>query len=101
MEEMNSGNFGICFDTGHFNIFSTSPLPEWISALKPYIIELHLHDNDRTADLHRAIGDGTFDFKLLFDGLSGKECIYTIESHTVEGVKKSINSLNNILGINV
>ncbi|MBI5196539.1 MAG: sugar phosphate isomerase/epimerase [Nitrospirae bacterium] len=97
MEEMNSGNFGICFDAGHFNLFSETPLQEWISALKPYIIELHLHDNDRTADLHHAIGDGTFDFELLFEGLSGRECIYTIESHTIEDVRKSMLRLNDYL----
>ena len=98
MEEMNSGNFGVCFDAGHFNLFSAAPLPQWIFALKPYIIELHLHDNDRTADLHRAIGDGTFDFNLLFDGLSGRECIYTIEAHTIEDVRKSMLRLKDHFG---
>lgn len=93
MDEMNSDNFGICFDTGHFNLFSTVSLSEWISVLKPYIIELHLHDNDRTADSHLSMGDGSFNFKNLFNELMDKNCIYTIESHTVEDVKKSIQRL--------
>ncbi|MBI5050861.1 MAG: sugar phosphate isomerase/epimerase [Nitrospirae bacterium] len=90
MDEIASDNFGICFDAGHFNIFSAVTLSEWISALKPYIIELHLHDNDRTADLHLPLGDGTFDFRKLFNELAGKNCIYTLESHTIEHVKKSM-----------
>jgi sugar phosphate isomerase/epimerase len=38
MEKMNSENFGICFDTGHFHLFSRVPLENWMSILKPYII---------------------------------------------------------------
>lgn len=93
MDEMKSPNFGICFDTGHFNLFSRVSLAGWLSILKPYIIELHLHDNNTTADSHQAIGDGTFDFRKLFDEFSDKNCIYTIEAHTVAGVKKSIQWL--------
>jgi len=93
MDEMKSPNFGICFDAGHFHLFSRVSLSKWLSMLKPYIIELHLHDNDRTADSHEAIGDGTFDFGKLFDELRDKNCIYTIEAHTAEGVRKSIQRL--------
>jgi sugar phosphate isomerase/epimerase len=61
--------------------------------IKPYIIELHLHDNSRYADHHLAIGEGDFDFPTLFSGLAGKDCIYTLEAHTVEDVKKSMERL--------
>ncbi|MBE0428062.1 MAG: sugar phosphate isomerase/epimerase [Nitrospirae bacterium] len=90
MEEMGSESFGICFDTGHFNLFSRIPLNEWLSHLNPYIIELHLHDNNRTFDDHFAIGDGSFDFDMLFSSLKGKSLIYTIEAHTAEDVLKSL-----------
>ena len=89
-EAMNSDNFGICFDTGHFNLFSRLPLQKWLGMIKPYIKELHLHDNSRDGDDHLAIGDGSFDFKLLFDELKGIDCAYTIEAHSVEDVKKSL-----------
>jgi sugar phosphate isomerase/epimerase len=90
MEEIDSKNFGICFDTGHFNLFSRMLLSDWLDVIKPYIIELHLHDNAKDKDSHLAIGDGTFDFRTLFRELQGKNCIYTIEAHTIEDVKKSI-----------
>ncbi len=93
MKEMDSKNFGLCFDTGHFNLFSKVSLLEWLEIVKPYIIELHLHDNDGNADHHLAIGDGSFDFRRLFRELRGKDCVYTIEAHTVEDVKKSIERL--------
>ena len=95
MEEMDSGNFGICFDTGHCNLFSKVPLTEWLDSLCPYIIELHLHDNDRSADQHLPIGDGTFDFRELFSVLkSNVTIIHTIEAHSPERVLKSISRLD-------
>ncbi len=93
MEEMRSQYFGICFDTGHFNLFSTTPLEEWLTQLKPYIIELHLHDNNKDADNHKAIGDGTFDFDTLFSLLGDKNLIYTIEAHTPEDALKGLERL--------
>ncbi len=93
MAGMNSENFGICFDTGHFNIFSKAPLESWISGLKPYIMELHLHDNNGTSDQHLPVSDGTFDFKTFFGLLDDKNCIYTIEAHSPENVLKSMKAL--------
>jgi len=93
MEEMGSQYFGICFDTGHFNLFSQTPLEGWLRQLKSYIIELHLHDNNRNADTHNAIGDGTFDFGTLFSTLNDKNLIYTIEAHTPEDALKSLERL--------
>ncbi len=97
MEEIGSGHFGICFDTGHCNLFSTVPLEEWLGQLKPYILELHLHDNNRGSDDHKAIGDGTFNFDLLFSSLQDKKLIYTIEGHSPEDVMRSMRRLNQYL----
>jgi sugar phosphate isomerase/epimerase len=97
MEEVGSGNFGICFDTGHFNLFSRISLEDWLKQLKPYILELHLHDNHKSSDEHIAIGEGTFDFVTLFSTLRGMDIIYTIEGHTLEDVMKSIRRLQDYL----
>ena len=93
MEKMGSQYFGVCFDTGHFNLFSATPLEEWLQQLKPYIIELHLHDNNKSADNHRAIGDGSFDFDTLFSLMKNKNLIYTIEAHAPEDAFKSLERL--------
>lgn len=89
-KEMNSEHFGICFDTGHFNLFSKLPLLEWLGIIKPYIKELHLHDNSRYADDHLAIGEGDFDFKTLFNELTDIDCVHTLEAHSIEDVEKSL-----------
>jgi len=93
MGKTGNKNFGICFDSGHFNLFSKVSLEAWLGQLKPYIIELHLHDNDKTADQHRPIGDGTFDFGRLFSIMTGKEVIYTLEAHNPEDARKSLERL--------
>ena len=93
MEEMNSENFGICFDTGHFNLFSKAPIEDWMATLKPYFIELHLHDNNRTSDQHLPVSEGTFDFKYFFELLGNRNCIYTLEAHSPQNVLKSIKAL--------
>jgi sugar phosphate isomerase/epimerase len=93
MEEMGSHHFGICFDTGHFNLFSKMPVNAWLDQLSPYIVEIHLHDNFGKADDHIAIGEGTFDFDMLFSIVKDSELIYTIEGHSPEDVLKSIERL--------
>lgn len=98
MKEMSSDNFGICFDTGHCNLFSSVTLGKWLDDLMPHIIELHLHDNNGSADQHMPIGDGTFDFRTLFDSLKGtREVIHTIEAHTPERVLTSLSRLEALL----
>ncbi len=98
MENMNSNNFGICFDTGHCNLFSNVSLETWLSSLNPYILEIHLHDNNRKSDQHLAIGEGTFDFERFFELLENKDCIYTVEAHSTEDVIKSLGYIKNTLG---
>jgi sugar phosphate isomerase/epimerase len=93
MEAMGSDNFGICFDTGHCNLFTSVSLDRWIDELGPYIIELHLHDNNKSADQHYPPGDGTFDFDRLFSRLGKRDLIYTLEAHTPEHVLTGVERL--------
>jgi sugar phosphate isomerase/epimerase len=97
MEEMDSANFGICFDTGHCNLFSSVPVDRWMDELGRYLIELHLHDNDKTADQHYPPGDGSFDFEGLFSLLGNRDLIYTLEAHSPEHVLTSIDRLKKYL----
>jgi len=92
-EEMASGNFGLCFDAGHFNLFSKITLSEWLDKTVLYIHELHLHDNYGKADDHSAIGDGNIDFGAILSRLNGRNCVYTIEAHTVDNARKSLKRL--------
>jgi sugar phosphate isomerase/epimerase len=93
-ENVDSGRFGLCFDTGHFNLFSRISLDEWISQTGRYINELHLHDNDGTSDAHISIGSGTFDFKRLFHLLNDRnDILRTVEAHSPEDASESLKEL--------
>jgi len=90
-----SDHIGICFDTGHFNAFSTTRLDIWMDALGSYIGELHLHDNKGILDEHSPVGDGTFPFYELFESLHEKKIhpVITFEPHTEENLWRTLQNI--------
>ena len=96
-EEMGSENFGLCVDVGHINLFSRIPLQEWLQIVRPFIKEMHIHDNDGSGDDHLPIGDGNLDFDTVFKMSEGLDCVYTIEAHTVENARKSLERIRKYL----
>lgn len=99
MDKVSSPFFGICFDTGHFNLFSRSSLEEWISVLGQFIFEFHLHDNNGKFDEHLGLLSGTFDFKKLFNLIEKRDYLYTIEAHNPDEVFKSLKRLNELINL--
>jgi len=83
LEEMDSTHFRFCFDTGHHNVFSKTPLPVWIEVLGGFLGEVHLHDNHKEMDEHLPVGEGGFDFNQFFSLLSHHKLnpLYTLEPH--------------------
>lgn len=83
IEKVGHKDFGLCFDTGHFNLFSKVPMETWFDRLGNNIIELHLHDNQGQADSHLAPGKGTIDFPKFFRLLAAHHSrpVYTLEAH--------------------
>ena len=99
IEKVNSPDFGFCFDTGHFNIFSTVPMEQWFDNLGKRLVEVHLHDNDGTDDFHWALGRGDIDFKKFFHLLRrhSAQPVYTIEAHDKDDVEVSIEKVRGLL----
>jgi sugar phosphate isomerase/epimerase len=58
-------NLWFCFDTGHFNLFTTIPLMDWLTPLRERLREFHIHDNHGRSDEHLPVGQGTFPFREL------------------------------------
>ena len=90
--KINSPEFGFCFDTGHVNLFSRVPLEAWFEALGRHVIEVHLHDNNGTADSHWALGRGNVNFDKFFTLLKAHAPVpvYTIEAHDRDDVETSM-----------
>ena len=93
---LNSKKVGFCFDAGHMNAFSKTPLQGWLDDLGPFIKELHIHDNHGTRDDHLAIGAGNIDFDPLFRYMAdnGLKPIMTLEAHKEEWIWQSLEVLS-------
>lgn len=84
---------GGCFDAGHYNVFNPRG---WKDALREYpkgsIKEVHLSDNNGDEDSHLSLGEGSIDFKGLFEeiGRRNENPVFTLEPHTQDGLIKSL-----------
>jgi len=99
IDRIGNRDFGFCFDTGHFNLFSRVPLERWFERLGRHIAEVHLHDNDGTADSHLAVGAGKIDFQAFFRLLRmhASDPVYTVEAHNKEDVDVSLERVRSFL----
>jgi sugar phosphate isomerase/epimerase len=84
-------NMWVCFDTGHFNLFSSLPLEAWLVPLKDKLREFHIHDNYGKKDDHNPIGDGLFPFRELKQFIPSLSGIYfTAETHSEDAALDTI-----------
>lgn len=80
-ENLGSDILKVCFDIGHFNVYSKTSLSHWLDETGSEMVEVHLNDNCGTEDQHLQLGKGTIDFKGFFNELStrGINPSFTIE----------------------
>jgi sugar phosphate isomerase/epimerase len=89
----------LCFDTGHFNLFSALPLGDWLVPLKERLRELHLHDNHRNSDEHLPVGKGIFPFRELKQFLkSTGGLLFTAEARSEAVAAETIRYAKEFLG---
>lgn len=53
--------FGVCLDYAHAAVTQIAG-EQWLEALSPYILHMHINDNDKINDLHQEIGTGQIDW---------------------------------------
>lgn len=76
--EYNHPAVGICYDSGHAHIMGNAA--EVLQALSPYVVTVHLHDNDATSDQHLAPGHGTMDWRPVAEALA--QCPRLVHAET-------------------
>ncbi len=94
------GKLFICFDTGHFNVFSKVSIDRWLYPLKEWIKEFHLHDNSGTNDDHLPLGSGNFPFRELKDfirHIPTKEVYFVAEPLTESRALESVKRIREFL----
>lgn len=91
---------GFCLDVGHLNIFGRGDYEKWLNELGDFLTEVHLHDNKGILDEHLPLGEGTIDFRKLLSMLSpNRSLILTLEVFDLEGLRKSIKFLKELLSV--
>lgn len=101
LQNVNNPRFTMCIDNGHANVYSSTPIPEWINKLQKYLSHVHLSDNDAITDQHLGLGTGRLDIKNeINEFIKIKENItYKLEVHSYEGINDCLNFMfnNNLL----
>jgi sugar phosphate isomerase/epimerase len=74
--------FCLCLDVGHAHVNSSVNVEEWINILGSRIGHVHLHNNDKSGDLHWPLGEGTIDMDYVVNMLTMKSpnATFTIEA---------------------
>ena len=95
LSALDSKNIGFCLDTGHLLAFAGTSWQPWLAQLRPWLGQLHLHDNDGSGDKHIAVGAGLFDFQSLFNHLRQEECsvLITLEPHSEKDLWLSLKNI--------
>lgn len=98
-DDIDSEWFGHCFDAGHWCLFGKQSMTEWLEAIKPRLLHLHLHDNHGRADEHLPVGEGLIDFaplRLQLDSMSTLPSI-TLEAHSPDHLERSLRQVKTLL----
>ena len=98
VDRLDSPWFGHCFDIGHWRLFGSTTQSEWLAAIAPRLLHLHLHDNRGQTDDHLPVGEGIIDYAPLMKRLAGMAAppSITLEAHNPEELRRSLANLANL-----
>lgn len=89
-------NFGLCLDYAHAAL-TEYPLAGWVKTLAPYILHMHVNDNDLKDDLHQPVGEGKIDWQMYHHLMQEYQVEATVlvevkgadrQKHSMEYMKK-------------
>lgn len=88
-------NFGICLDYAHAKVFGGDPY-KWLKLLAPYVLHMHINDNDGKSDLHLAVGDGIIDWNEFSKGIADLDIkpSVLIETSAIDRQKRSLEFMS-------
>jgi sugar phosphate isomerase/epimerase len=92
---LDSRRVRFCFDTGHANAFGSATHVEWLEMLGDRLGEIHIHDNNGSADQHLPVGEGNFPFRELLALVRKRNWkpILTIESHSESSLQRMLENI--------
>jgi len=86
-------NLRACLDVGHAHLFSKVPFTEWLRVVEPYLVHVHMNNNDGKLDYHRAFPDGVLDYHQILTLLHAlpNPVSMTLEMDTVDDMRRSLS----------
>jgi sugar phosphate isomerase/epimerase len=69
LKTVNHPNLRACLDIGHAHLFSKVPFDTWLATVEPWLVHVHINNNDGKLDIHRALPDGVLNFAQLLEEL--------------------------------
>lgn len=86
LSDLSAPGFGFCLDVGHYQLFGATSLQNWLEQMSPFLMHLHLHDNNGERDDHLPVGQGLFNFSKLFSQLNSLESTpsMTLENGSID-----------------
>jgi sugar phosphate isomerase/epimerase len=71
VHEINHPHLRVCLDVGHSYLFGDPEwtFDDWLAILQPYLIHVHLNNNDGLMDVHHGLHNGVLDYHMILDKL--------------------------------
>lgn len=90
----NEPRIGVCLDYAHAAITNIVE-EEWVRTLAPYILHMHINDNDKVNDLHQEIGTGQIDWRAFDSGMRrfGVNASVLVEMRDLDWQRRSMEYL--------
>ncbi len=96
LQELDHPHLKACIDVGHATLFSDPDVSfdDWLGALAPWVIELHMNNNNGVMDEHYGFDwdQGVLDYERLLPQLreSLSEPVMVLEMDRIEDMKASL-----------
>ena len=86
-------NLRACIDIGHAHLYSDVPFNQWLQVMEPYLIHLHINNNDGVMDFHHGLSDGVLDYRRLLAQVHtlARQPSITLEMDNVEAMELSLS----------
>jgi sugar phosphate isomerase/epimerase len=97
LHEVDHPNLRACVDVGHAHLFSRVPFDEWLRTMSPFLVHIHMNNNDGTYDIHRALPDGVLNYNVILEKLRDlsanlpKPLSMTLEMDSVDDMRRSLD----------
>lgn len=62
LKTLDNPNIRACLDVGHTRLYSQVPFTEWLQVMAPFLVHVHLNNNDGVDDNHRGLSEGVLHY---------------------------------------